>query len=386
MPFPALGPILAQLGRVAAGAATEAAAAAATRAGTQVAANAATGAATQAAAKAGTQVAANAAGGSGWQAARFSQWTQANQLLPTGKAVTGTYRGPTPGATPSPVTPTRPPPTPHGPPNPGHAAAPPIVKPANPSGDAAKAIADRLFEQAKGSATGLGSTLLYNSMAQAVGGRQQQQQSGGGVLAYLGAGPRTQQAASYAAGLGSTAMKAVDPGGLIRGTASVAHGAARLNPAVAAMEDLGKAAIQLPEILEGWGDELMASRQHLVQFSGAIAQAFGESQMRDMKRSINSGAATGGSTARLAKALDDFKDNVQPLKDGVANIANFVATGLLQMANGFAEILEKWKIIEDAAAWMKKAFPEEPKTSNINDHINRLAGNKPPKPGVAPKP
>lgn len=79
-------------------------------------------------------------------------------------------------------------------------------------------------------------------------------------------------------------------------------------------------AIELPSAIMDWSDQLLQSKKHLVQFNGQIARSVLEGERRQIMRNIASGARIGSSDLALQRALDDLKDELQPLKDTVTRI------------------------------------------------------------------
>ena len=370
MPFPAIAAVLGQIAR-------------------QVATSVAAGAVEATAARAAAGAATTAAEA----AARLAQWQQATGNLPTGRPITANtaaaHAGPPTAVPPAapPGAPPRPPPTNTSSPAPGSGPnKPPVVVPGQTASQkAAAGIANQLFEMGKQTISqGIG-TMTGDAISSMFRGSAGQGQPGkeNKALTYFGIGSQTQQWIGDARMAGGSVAKMADPLGVAGGAAKLGGMAFRAIPGVKQLEGLAKAAAEMPARLEAWGDELMASRAHLAQFNGAIASAVGHSQLRDMQRNIKAGAATGGTTKSLAEALDKFKDNMQPIKNAGANIANTIATGVLQIANGMVAALETIPLMKDAAEALKKAFPEVKSDPTMMQFINRLAA--PPKPGVPPK-
>jgi hypothetical protein len=110
------------------------------------------------------------------------------------------------------------------------------------------------------------------------------------------------------------------------------------------VSEVGLELSKLPRLLVGWGAALVQSQEKLAPFSGAIAQATGIAQQREIGRMMESGARTGGTTAELSRSLQDLYDRIAPMSDGVTNILNRSVTTGVQMLTRAVELLDlMWK-------------------------------------------
>ena len=83
---------------------------------------------------------------------------------------------------------------------------------------------------------------------------------------------------------------------------------------------------ELPAAIKHWTDSLVDSQRHLQNFSGVIANAFQEAQVRQAVRDIQSGQRTGNTTKELIDAQQAFEDMLQPYRDLGTNVSNKLAT------------------------------------------------------------
>lgn len=106
-----------------------------------------------------------------------------------------------------------------------------------------------------------------------------------------------------------------------------------LSAAATSIKGMVKAVDEVPSALLHWGESLKESQRHLMQWSGTLANAFLESEVRQHMREFGSAGRTAGTTADLTKALDDFKDDLQPFKDSITNISNKLSEISLKITN-----------------------------------------------------
>jgi len=97
---------------------------------------------------------------------------------------------------------------------------------------------------------------------------------------------------------------------------------------------------KLPGLLAEWGEGLVESKKHLMQFNGTLAAAFLEAERRGLIRNIQSGERTSGATAGLSDALQDLQDTVQPIKDTVTIV---MARGVESLVRGVDEAVKVLK-------------------------------------------
>jgi hypothetical protein len=145
---------------------------------------------------------------------------------------------------------------------------------------------------------------------------------------------------------------------------------ALLHPISSVTQSLGgmiKAVDEVPSAIMHWGESLTESQRHLQQWSGALANAFQESQVRQIMREFESAGRTSGSTVDLRHALDDLKDELQPMKDLVTNATNRLVTAMVTMADGLIYIGMNLHVIG----------PLNNSLQQLVDFANRLLGGKP---------
>lgn len=106
---------------------------------------------------------------------------------------------------------------------------------------------------------------------------------------------------------------------------------------------------KLPGLLAEWGEGLVESKKHLMQFNGTLAQAFLEAERRGLIRNIESGQRTSGATAGLSDALQDLQDTVQPIKDTVTIV---MSRGLEVLVRSVTEGVTILKTVYEIAKQM----------------------------------
>ena len=106
---------------------------------------------------------------------------------------------------------------------------------------------------------------------------------------------------------------------------------------------------KLPGLLAEWGEGLVESKKHLMQFNGTLAMAFLEAERRGLIRNIQSGQRTSGATAGLSDALQDLQDTVQPIKDTVTIV---MSRGLEVLVRSFTEGVTILKTLYEIAKQM----------------------------------
>jgi len=90
---------------------------------------------------------------------------------------------------------------------------------------------------------------------------------------------------------------------------------------------------ELPAALLNWAEALKSSQERLRMFNGQLANTFMESEWREMMRDFRSAGRTAGTTTNLVRALDEFKDDLQPMKDALTNLTNALVTAGVEGAN-----------------------------------------------------
>lgn len=166
-----------------------------------------------------------------------------------------------------------------------------------------------------------------------------------------------------------------------------------MNPFAVLNGELLTHAAKLPGLLEEWGEGLVESKRHLMQFNGTLAQSFLEAERRGLIRNIESGERTSGATAGLSDALQDLADAVQPIKDAVTIVVARGVEALVRSVTTGVEILTKvyevWKAIDKrvaAAEMIVKALGDGgPPRNNIRDFLQEVNQRDPTVPRRIPR-
>jgi len=162
-----------------------------------------------------------------------------------------------------------------------------------------------------------------------------------------------------------------------------------LNPINALMDPIGaattsikgmiKAVDEIPSAIMKWGESLKESQRHLMMWSGSLANAFLESQVRQQIRDFGSATRTSGSTTPLIEALDDLKDELQPTKDAITNAANMVATAAVTLTRGVWWLIENFqfygislKNLTDATNELVKKFGDPEAATAAYDFMENI--------------
>ena len=98
----------------------------------------------------------------------------------------------------------------------------------------------------------------------------------------------------------------------------------------------------LPIKFQKLGESLVAANEKLAPFSAQMALASAEFKMGEVKRNIQSAQATGASSRQMTQSLNELKDAMQPLADGVTNIAQVLLANVLETMTkivGYVEVL-----------------------------------------------
>jgi len=150
-----------------------------------------------------------------------------------------------------------------------------------------------------------------------------------------------QSNAQIAGGMANAATTGVSSvvGGAMKG-ASVGSMAGPIGAGVGALAGgLGAASVELarlPGRIVDWSEALLASQRTISRFSGVMAQADAQRDVRKLQRDFASAGNTGGSTADLSHSMDDLYDVLRPLKDTVtiviAQELNLLVRGITAMA------------------------------------------------------
>jgi len=86
----------------------------------------------------------------------------------------------------------------------------------------------------------------------------------------------------------------------------------------------------LPIKFQKLGESLVAANEKLAPFSAQMALASAEFKMGEVKRNIQSAQSTGASSRQMTQSLNELKDAMQPITDGVTNIAQVLLANILE--------------------------------------------------------
>lgn len=144
-------------------------------------------------------------------------------------------------------------------------------------------------------------------------------------------------------------------GGAMKG-ASVGSIAGPVGAGVGALAGgLGAASVELaklPSRIVDWSEALLDSQRTISRFSGVMAQADAQRDVRKLQRDFASAGTTGGSTADLSHSMDDLYDVLRPLKDTVtiviAQELNMLVKGVSAMAPAIVALAGAAAVLADA--------------------------------------
>lgn len=89
---------------------------------------------------------------------------------------------------------------------------------------------------------------------------------------------------------------------------------------------MSTAIIGIPMAIKGWGERILEQRRELSQYSGQSAHAFAKVDAREMLLNVRSGQARGESTANLAQAIGDIRDELRPIEDMMSVMTTKLST------------------------------------------------------------
>lgn len=149
----------------------------------------------------------------------------------------------------------------------------------------------------------------------------------------FGMGQANTQIAGGMANAATTGVSNV-VGGAMKG-ASVGSIAGPVGAGIGAIAGgLGAASTEiakLPSRIVDWSEALLSSQRTISRFSGVMAQAEAQRDVRKLQRDFISAGTTGGSTADLSHSMDDLYDVLRPLKDTVTIV---IAQELTMLVKG----------------------------------------------------
>lgn len=141
--------------------------------------------------------------------------------------------------------------------------------------------------------------------------------------------------------------------------------------AAAALKSLvlgaGVAAVTLPLAAKKFAESVLGAREYLAQFNGQIAGAFARMKQQDVRLNIRTGAATAGTTTALAGAVMQMKEAIQPIREALVNIFNFlgaiaarfveatvfIVNQFIKLVNLLGDLLGVKAILQDILDWLR---------------------------------
>jgi len=130
---------------------------------------------------------------------------------------------------------------------------------------------------------------------------------------------------------------------------------------------------KLLDAVDGLATGILEKQRELAPFSGQIANAFAKLELRTRIIQVKKAEAVGGSTALLADAIGDLREEIAPIRQDFTTLMNLLAVALAKSAQGLA-FLAKWDpIMSGFSAWMK-LFEGKLSTEGGPEFFNFIAG------------
>jgi len=120
----------------------------------------------------------------------------------------------------------------------------------------------------------------------------------------------------------------------ISGVAAKALGglAGTVGSVVSGMVALEAAATGFTVGVMGMAEGMIASQEHLREFSGHLNDMFASMEVQNIRLAQSQAGATGGTTKALGGQLMALKQEFQPVKESLINVKNFVMMGVVAVA------------------------------------------------------
>lgn len=110
---------------------------------------------------------------------------------------------------------------------------------------------------------------------------------------------------------------------------------------------------KLLDAVDGLASGILERQRVLAPLSGQIANAFAKLELRTRIIQVDRAGAVGGSTALLADAIGDLREEIEPIRQDFTTLMNLLGVALAKSAQGLA-FLAKWDpIMSGFSAWMK---------------------------------
>lgn len=116
--------------------------------------------------------------------------------------------------------------------------------------------------------------------------------------------------------------------------------------------------VTLPLAIKAWSESLVESRREMSRFDGRSAGAFARLDARKTMLDIHSGQARGETTAGLANAVADLREEIRPIEDLLANMTNGIGTIATRFAQGLAVVTKMLPLVSSLVENTKKK-PDE---------------------------
>lgn len=175
-------------------------------------------------------------------------------------------------------------------------------------------------------------------------------------------GSRFHSITAGASGTGPTSLEVVEK--VTRSMAVLGSVIPGVGPALAGLATTATAATTAYNATAGavnsWTDSLKNSREHLRNYSGAMAGAFAMSDIRDIQRNIRESAMTAGSTRDLLESRAELRDALLPLESAMMNFTNNLMAGVNRAGAAAIDKMEGLlRMIPGMGKWIDDMRKEE---------------------------
>lgn len=154
-------------------------------------------------------------------------------------------------------------------------------------------------------------------------------------------------------------------------------GVTKLLLVISPIAALGIVLAKAPSAVERFGRSLLDAQAPLRRFSGSINAVFAELERSDLLRQRDKAQATSGSTATLAKAIDQLSEDTKEVRHAAVSLVNMFAIVITHLVRIVNWLIEKNPIISRIIAlieWVEKWLGIlNPVGGTWHAHINDLA-------------
>lgn len=139
------------------------------------------------------------------------------------------------------------------------------------------------------------------------------------------------------------------------------------------------ATVGFVKALQAADNALLERNRRLAQYSGALTASFAQLDRNRIRRDIERARGTSGQSAKLAEAIDELEQTLQPYTEGAANLLTQIATGITRMTNGMIQIVDT---IPMFASWKDKIIdaletePDQPAAPPLVSYLQQMANAK----------